>query len=68
LRESGGRSYTSPLPEDAMKNPYEVLRQTELRIVRVRKEIEALLIVAPLLKDESDKLSEEQTSQFAIRA
>ena len=51
-----------------MKNPYEVLHQTELRIVRVRKEIEALLIVAPLLKDESDKLSEEQTSQFAIRA
>ena len=51
-----------------MKDAYEVLRQTELRVVQVRKEIAALLVVAPLLKDESDRLSEEESREFAIRA
>lgn len=51
-----------------MKDAYEVLHQTELKVVRVRKEIEALLVVAPLLKDEADKLSEEETDAFQIRA
>jgi hypothetical protein len=50
-----------------MKDAYEVLRQTELKITRVRKEIEALLVVAPLLKDEGDKVEDEAT-EFAIRA
>jgi|HubBroStandDraft_6_1064221.scaffolds.fasta_scaffold38568_4 hypothetical protein len=50
-----------------MKDAYEVLRQTELKIARVRREIEALLVVAPLLKDESDT-SEDETTEFAVRA
>jgi hypothetical protein len=51
-----------------MKDAYEVLRQTELRVVQIRKEIDALLVVAPLLKDESDRLSEEESREFAIQA
>jgi hypothetical protein len=51
-----------------MKDAYEVLRQTELKIVRVRREIAALLIVAPLLKDEDDKITEDEATEFAIRA
>jgi hypothetical protein len=50
-----------------MKDAYEVLRETELSILRVRKEIEALLVVAPLLKDDGDK-AEAETTEFAIRA
>jgi hypothetical protein len=50
-----------------MKDAYEVLRQTELKITRVKKEIEALLIVAPLLKDENDA-GEDETTPFAVRA
>jgi hypothetical protein len=50
-----------------MKDAYEVLRLTELKLARVRKEIEALLFVAPLLKDEGDQIEDEDT-EFAIRA
>jgi hypothetical protein len=53
-----------------MKDAYEVLRQTELNILRVRKEIAALLVVAPLLKDEgeSERVAEDEVTEFAIRA
>lgn len=34
-----------------MKDPYVVLRQKELDVERVRREIQALLIVIPLLRD-----------------
>ena len=52
-----------------MKNAYEVLRETELRVVQVRKEIAALLVVAPLLKDESDAPAvENEAAEFAFRA
>jgi hypothetical protein len=52
-----------------MKNAYEVLRETELRVVQVRKEIAALLVVAPLLKDESDPAAgENEPAEFAFRA
>jgi hypothetical protein len=51
-----------------MKDAYEVLRQTELNILRVRKEIAALLVVAPLLKDEGDRPAEDEITEFAIRA
>jgi hypothetical protein len=34
-----------------MKNPYTVLSQKEQDVARVRKEIQALLIVIPLLAD-----------------
>jgi hypothetical protein len=35
-----------------MKNIYEVLRQKETEIERLKKELQALLIVAPLLAEE----------------
>ena len=35
----------------AMKNIYEVLRDKEMRLVRVRTEVDALRLVAPLLAD-----------------
>ncbi len=38
-----------------MKDVYEVLRQREVEIVRVRKEIEALQLVIPLLAEEGDR-------------
>ena len=36
-----------------MKNVYEVLRQKELELARLEKEVEALRVAAPLLSDES---------------
>jgi hypothetical protein len=36
-----------------MKNVYEVLRQKELELARLEKEVEALRVVAPLLSDEN---------------
>ena len=35
-----------------MKDAYELLRQKQAELARVRKEIESLNIVAPLLSDE----------------
>jgi len=34
-----------------MKNVYEVLRQKELELARLEKEVEALRVAAPLLSD-----------------
>jgi len=39
-----------------MKNVYEVLRQKELELARLEKEVEALRIAAPLLSEESKEL------------
>ena len=36
-----------------MKNVYEVLRQKELELTRLEKEVEALRVVAPLLSEEA---------------
>jgi hypothetical protein len=36
-----------------MKNVYEVLRQKELELSRLEKEVEALRVVAPLLSEEA---------------
>jgi hypothetical protein len=41
-----------------MKNVYEVLRQKELELTRLEKEVEALRIAAPLLSDEKESLAE----------
>jgi len=41
-----------------MKNVYEVLRQKELELTRLGKEVEALRVAAPLLADEKEALSE----------
>ena len=37
-----------------MKNVYEVLRQKEMELTRLEKEVEALRLVAPLLSDEKE--------------
>lgn len=37
-----------------MKNVYEVLRQKELELTRLEKEVEALRLAAPLLSDDKD--------------
>jgi hypothetical protein len=39
-------------------NEYEVLSQKELELARVKKELKALRIVAPLLREEGDRISE----------
>jgi hypothetical protein len=41
-----------------MKNVYEVLRQKELELTRLEKEVEALRVAAPLLSDEKEQLVE----------
>ena len=38
-----------------MRDLYQVLRQKELDIERIRKEIDALQAVIPLLSDEADR-------------
>jgi hypothetical protein len=43
-----------------MKNVYEVLRQKELELTRLEKEVEALRIAAPLLSEDlKDSVSEQ---------
>jgi hypothetical protein len=37
-----------------MKNVYEVLRQKEIELARLEKEVEALRMVAPLLSEEKE--------------
>jgi hypothetical protein len=41
-----------------MKNVYEVLRQKEMELTRLEKEVEALRLVAPLLSEEKESLSD----------
>ena len=41
-----------------MKNVYEVLRQKELELTRLEKEVEALRVAAPLLSEEKEQASE----------
>ena len=41
-----------------MKNVYEVLRQKEMELTRLEKEVEALRLVAPLLSEEKESLAE----------
>jgi hypothetical protein len=60
-----------------MKNVYEVLRQKELELARLEKEVEALRVVAPLLSPDDNKelgldspkptLAATQTTQQPIR-
>jgi hypothetical protein len=38
-----------------MKNVYEVLRQKELELTRLEKEVEALRVAAPLLSEEKEQ-------------
>jgi hypothetical protein len=41
-----------------MKNVYEVLRQKELELSRLEKEVEALRVAAPLLSEDKESASE----------
>jgi hypothetical protein len=41
-----------------MKNVYEVLRQKELEMARLEKEVEALRVAAPLLSDDKELASD----------
>jgi hypothetical protein len=41
-----------------MKNVYEVLRQKEIEMTRLEKEVEALRLVAPLLSEEKEMNSD----------
>jgi hypothetical protein len=41
-----------------MKNVYEVLRQKELELTRLEKEVEALRVAAPLLSEEKEPIAE----------
>jgi hypothetical protein len=41
-----------------MKNVYEVLRQKELELTRLEKEVDALRVAAPLLSEEKEPLAE----------
>jgi len=44
-----------------MKNVYEVLRQKELELTRLEKEVEALRVAAPLLSEEKEQQLSEVT-------
>ena len=44
--------HVSPIGAQEMKNVYEVLRQKEIELARLEKEVEALRMVAPLLSEE----------------
>jgi len=46
--------FTENIQGVSMKNVYEVLRQKELEVSRVEKEVEALRVAAPLLSDHDD--------------
>ena len=53
-----------------MRNALELLQQKELDLVRIRKETEALRIVAPLLRDDDDQLAyteEENGERFDLQ-
>jgi hypothetical protein len=41
-----------------MKNVYEVLRQKEMELTRLEKEVEALRLVAPLLSEEKENMAD----------
>ena len=50
-----------------MKNVYEVLRQKELELARLEKEVEALRVAAPLLSD-VETSSDATTAKPALAA
>jgi hypothetical protein len=60
LIECGQLLYPNPFFHrcPSMKNVYEVLRQKELELSRLEKEVEALRVAAPLLSDDKESLAE----------
>ncbi|HXO35362.1 MAG TPA: hypothetical protein VN901_23735 [Candidatus Acidoferrales bacterium] len=53
MREKLHNLNNSQVPK-VMKNVYEVLRQKEIELTRLEKEVEALRLVAPLLSEEKE--------------
>jgi hypothetical protein len=52
-----------------MKNVYEVLRQKELELARLEKEVEALRVAAPLLsEDKAESVLEATTNKPTLAA
>lgn len=51
-----------------MKNVYEVLRQKELELARLEKEVEALRVAAPLLSDDKEILAEATNNKPTLAA
>ena len=49
-----------------MKNVYEVLRQKEMELTRLEKEVEALRLVAPLLSEEKENMLEVAKPTLAV--
>ncbi len=50
-----------------MKNVYEVLRQKELELAKLEKEVEALRVAAPLLSDEKEASAEAKPTLAATQ-
>jgi len=48
-----------------MKNVYEVLRQKELELTRLEKEVDALRVAAPLLSEEKEQAEANKPSLTA---
>jgi hypothetical protein len=44
-----------------MKNVYEVLRQKELEVSRLKKEVEALRVAAPLVSEDGEAKDDQPT-------
>ncbi|HZQ68272.1 MAG TPA: hypothetical protein VFA68_07115 [Terriglobales bacterium] len=51
-----------------MKNVYEVLRQKELELARLEKEVEALRVAAPLLSDDKEAVAESASNKPTLTA
>jgi hypothetical protein len=51
-----------------MKNVYEVLRQKELELSRLEKEVEALRVAAPLLSEDKEASNDKPTLTTATAA
>lgn len=51
-----------------MKNAHEVLRQKEEDLVRVRKEVESLRLIAPMLGDDEESANRDEASADATRS
>jgi len=49
-----------------MKNVYEVLRQKELELAKLEKEVEALRVAAPLLSDDKEGVAEISEGKSAL--
>ncbi len=51
-----------------MRNVYEVLRQKELELARLEKEVEALRVAAPLLSEEKEMPAEASNNKPTLAA